>query len=315
MKRSNVSDIKKDQLVKISGLTKRFDSRTAVTDIDLAIPHGQYVALLGPNGAGKTTTIKMLLGLVRPTSGKIEIFGMDASSNLKAIKRRIGVVPQTDNLDPDLTLLENILIYSSYFSIPRAAALEKAYELLDFFALLNRKNEVIQNLSGGQRRRVLLARSLVNDPDLLILDEPTIGLDPQARHMIWDRLLALKEKGTTLLLTSHYMEEVEKLADHVFIMDHGKIVASGNPTRLVARYAGKEVFEIPGNSIDLDNVERSIASCKAETERSGQRLYVYVYEPCVALEEQLIHLPHFLRRPANLEDVFLKITGRTLEES
>ena len=299
----------------IEKLTKKFGDRVAVSNISLAIPKGQYTALLGPNGAGKTTTIKMILGLVKPSAGKIEIFGLDTASKLKDIKRKIGVVPQIDNLDPDLTVLENILIYSSYFSIPKSTAMKRAFELLEFFALLNRKDEIIQNLSGGQRRRILLARALINHPKLLILDEPTIGLDPQARHLIWDRLLALKEKGTTLLLTSHYMEEVEELADHVFIMDHGKIVASGTPSDLIKKYAGKEVFEIPGNSVDLDELERSIAKCNLETERTGQRLMVYVYSPCVPLEEQLIHLPHFIRRPANLEDVFLKLTGRTLEES
>ncbi len=315
MSNSNGNNNEEKALVIIKKLTKKFGDRIAVSDISFVIPPGQYTALLGPNGAGKTTTIKMILGLVKPSTGKIEIFGIDAASNIKEIKRRIGVVPQMDNLDPDLTVLENILTYGSYFSIPKSIARDRAYELLDFFALLNRRDEIIQNLSGGQRRRILLARALINNPELLILDEPTIGLDPQARHLIWDRLLALKEKGTTMLLTSHYMEEVEKLANHVFIMDHGKIVASGTPMGLIKKFAGKEVFEIPGNSIDLDKVERSIASCNLETERAGQRLMVYVYTPCIPLEEQLIHLPHFIRRPANLEDVFLKLTGRTLEET
>ncbi len=304
-----------DYLVKISGLTKKFGNRVVVSELNLTIPSGQYTALLGPNGAGKTTTIKMILGLVQPTSGKIEIFGMDSSSNLTAIKKRIGVAPQIDNLDPDLTLLENMLVYGSYFSIPKKIAKERAFELLDFFALFNRKDEIIQNLSGGQRRRVLLARALINDPELLILDEPTIGLDPQARHVIWDRLLALKDNGTTLLLTSHYMVEVENLANHVFIMDHGKIAASGGPQELIAKYAGKEVFEIPGVPERFDAIEQSISECQIETERTPNKLYIYVYERCLPLEEQVMELSHFVRRPANLEDVFLKLTGRTLEES
>lgn len=287
----------------------------AVKDLDLCIYPGECLGLLGPNGAGKTTTIHMLLGLVRSTSGKISVFGESIPERLKQIKLRIGVVPQGDNLDPDLTVFENLLVYAAYFGIDRSTARKRADDLLGFFALKNRSNEIIQHLSGGQRRRLLLSRALINAPELLILDEPTIGLDPQARHLIWERLEDLRSQGTTMLLTSHYMDEVSRLTNRVLILDEGKIVAQGNPGEMVADMMGSEVFEVADSQEKLDALEETLRSCKVDIERVADRLFIYAHEPCTELETMAISLRHVNKRPANLEDLFLKLTGRTLREN
>lgn len=301
-------------LVEIRGIVKAFGSRKAVDGLDLDIFPGECLALLGPNGAGKTTTILTILGLVRPTSGSLWVFGKELYRNLKGIKQRIGVVPQMDNLDPDLTVLENLITYASYFKIPRRKALERSEELLRFFALSNRSTDIIQHLSGGQRRRLLLARALVNKPDLLILDEPTIGLDPQARYLMWERLQSLKAAGTTMLLTTHYMEEVARLANRVLVMDQGKEVALGRPGELVAQVVGVEVFEVEDGAVQLKELQESLHGCDVETELVGRRLYVYVHKGCEALDRMISSYPRLVRRPANLEDLFLRLTGRRLRE-
>jgi lipooligosaccharide transport system ATP-binding protein len=228
---------------------------------------------------------------------------------------RIGVVPQADNLDPDLTVFENLLVYAAYFGINRSTARKRADDLLGFFALKNRSNEIIQHLSGGQRRRLLLSRALINAPELLILDEPTIGLDPQARHLIWERLENLRSQGTTMLLTSHYMEEVSRLTNRVLILDEGKIVAQGDPVEMVADMIGSEVFEVADSPKKLDALEKTFHSCKVDIERIADRLFIYVHEPCAELETMAISLRNVSKRPANLEDLFLKLTGRTLREN
>ena len=305
----------KPPLVEIRNLTKRFGDRVAVKDLDLCIYPGECLGLLGPNGAGKTTTIYMLLGLVRSTSGKISVFGESIPERLKQVKLRIGVAPQADNLDPDLTVYENLLVYAAYFGIDRSVARKRADDLLGFFALKNRSNEIIQHLSGGQRRRLLLSRALINAPELLILDEPTIGLDPQARHLIWERLEDLRSQGTTMLLTSHYMEEVSRLANRVLILDEGKIVAQGNPGEMVANMIGSEVFEVADSPEKLDALEETLRPCKVDIEKVADRLFIYAQEPCTELETMAITLRHVSKRPANLEDLFLKLTGRTLREN
>ena len=287
----------------------------AVKDLDLCIYPGECLGLLGPNGAGKTTTIYMLLGLVRSTSGEISIFGESIPERLKHVKLRIGVVPQGDNLDPDLTVFENLLVYASYFGIDRSTARKRADDLLGFFALKNRSNEIIQHLSGGQRRRLLLSRALINNPELLILDEPTIGLDPQARHLIWERLEELRSRGTTMLLTSHYMEEVSRLTNRVLILDEGEIVAQGDPVEMVADLIGSEVFEVADSPEKLDALEETFRSCKVDIERVADRLFIYTRETCAELEAMAISLRHVSKRPANLEDLFLKLTGRALREN
>lgn len=302
-------------VVRVDGLTKHYGSRSVVEGISFSIRQGECVGFLGPNGAGKTTTISMLLGLVTKSGGAIRILDLDIPADQGRAKRLIGVVPQTDSLDPDLSVEENLLTYAGYFDIPRSTARHKADELLDFFALANRRHEIIQHLSGGQRRRLLLARALINEPRLLILDEPTVGLDPQTRHLMWERLEVLHERGTTMLLTSHYMDEVSTLSDRVLILDHGRIVSQGEPRQLITELVGIEVFEVEGCEAELDELERSFKICDATTERVGGKLFVYTREDCSRLEAMLRESSHWLRRPANLEDLFIQITGRSLRDS
>jgi len=302
-------------VVSVTELTKRFAGRVVVDSISFAIKRGQCVGFLGPNGAGKTTCINMLLGLVEKTAGEIRIFEREAPRFHRQIKARIGVVPQADSLDPDLSVEENLRTYAGYFRIPRRVAGRRVEELLHFFALYNRRDEIIEHLSGGQRRRLLLARALINEPELLILDEPTIGLDPQARHLIWERLAILQAQGTTMLLTSHYLEEVSRLCGRVFILDHGKIVAQGQPQQLVTDLVGIEVYEVEGTAGELDSLMQSFSECDATMERVGDRLFVYSREDCSRLEKVLGKAHTWLRRPANLEDLFIQLTGRSLRES
>ncbi|MBU0482944.1 MAG: ATP-binding cassette domain-containing protein [Proteobacteria bacterium] len=302
-------------IVSVTDLTKNFGERCAVDHISFAIKQGECLGFLGPNGAGKTTTINILLGLAHKTAGMINLLGREVPKHHRQVKRLIGVVPQADSLDPDLTVEENLLTYASYFNLPRKIALQKSDELLHFFALHNRRAEIIEHLSGGQRRRLLLARALINEPQLLILDEPTIGLDPQARHLIWERLEILQEHGTTMLLTSHYLDEVSRLSDRVLIMDQGKIVAQGEPQQLITELVGLEVFEVEGNNTELDEMAKSFKDCEATIERVNNRLYIYAREECSHLEKLLGNSRNWLRRPANLEDLFIQLTGRSLRES
>ncbi len=301
-------------IVEVSGLTKHFGDRPVVKGLDFSIFPGESVGLLGPNGAGKTTTIRMLLGLVRPTDGHIKVFDIPLSGHLRRIKQRIGVSPQMDNLDPDLSVLENLLTYASYFGIKRSSARDRAESLLGFFALGNRSGEIIEHLSGGQRRRLLLARALINSPDLLILDEPTVGLDPQARHLIWERLGALRRHGTTMLLTSHYMEEVSSLATRVIIVDQGRIIASGKPASMVRQMVGIEVLEVSDRSDELKRLATGLRSCDVELDMTKNRLFIYVKKWCPELEAIALSHRQVIKRPASLEDLFLKLTGRTLRE-
>lgn len=302
-------------LLAVSGLAKRFDDRVAVNAIDFTVAQGECVGFLGPNGAGKTTTINMLLGLVTMSAGAIRLFDLPVPKSLTAIKAHVGVVPQADSLDPDLTVEQNLLLYASYYDIPRAVARNRTDELLHFFALETRRREVIGHLSGGQRRRLLLARALINEPQLLILDEPTIGLDPQARHLMWERLQSLKAQGTTMLLTSHYLDEVARLSDRVLIIDHGRIVAQGEPRQLITDLVGIEVFEVEDAAAELDRLRAELTGCDASCERVGDTLYIYAKTECSHIEALLKKSRSWLRRPANLEDLFIQLTGRSLRES
>ncbi len=302
-------------VVSVFGLTKRFGERLVVNNISFDIQRGQCVGFLGPNGAGKTTCINMLLGLVEKSAGKIRIFDLEAPRFHREIKARIGVVPQADSLDPDLSVEENLHTYAGYFRIPRRIARARVEELLHFFALHNRREEIIEHLSGGQRRRLLLARALINEPELLILDEPTIGLDPQARHLIWERLAILQARGTTMLLTSHYLEEVSRLSQQVLILDHGQVVVQGEPQQLITDLVGLEVFEVDGTPSELDALEVSFRQCNATQERVGDKLYVYAKEDCSRLVKVVGTSGNWIRRPANLEDLFIQLTGRSLRES
>jgi lipooligosaccharide transport system ATP-binding protein len=302
-------------IVVVEGLSKYFGERCAVDDISFAIRPGECVGLLGPNGAGKSTTIHILLGLVRRSAGTIRLLGHEVPKHHQEVKKKIGVVPQIDSLDPDLSVEENLLTYAGYFNIPKRQAMAKTDELLAFFALENRRREIIENLSGGQRRRLLLARALINEPQLLILDEPTVGLDPQARHLMWERLEILQEQGTTMLLTSHYMDEVARLSNRVLVLDRGRIVAQGEPEQLITAMVGVEVFEVEGTEPELDRLAGMFSQCEATVERLTGKLYIYTKEDCSRLEHMLGDRRNWLRRPANLEDLFIQLTGRSLRES
>ncbi len=304
-----------EPVLKISRLKKAFGRRKVLKGLDLLLYPRQCLALLGPNGAGKTTTIRIVLGLVIKTGGDISVFGKSLPGCLRKVKYQIGVVPQMDNLDPDLSVLENLLVYAKYFRIKQKTARERAAELLSFFALQNRQGEIIQNLSGGQRRRLLLARALINRPRLLILDEPTIGLDPQARLLIWERLEHLRKKGTTMLLTSHYMEEVARLATKVIIIDHGRPIAAGRPGEIVERMLGTEIMEFSGPGEKLDRLEEALKACDVDVERLKGRLYVYIKQGCSELDRAAGEFSMVVKRPATLEDLFLKLTGRKLRET
>ena len=296
-------------------LTKIFNQRRAVDSIDFTIGKGDCFGFLGPNGAGKTTTILILLGLVEKTGGTMEAFGLPIPEHLASIKQRIGVVPQNDNLDSDLTVWENLLTYGSYFNLPTKVVRQRSDDLLHFFALSNRKNDIIEGLSGGQRRRLLLARALIHEPDLLVLDEPTVGLDPQARHLIWQRLQGLRESGMTILLTSHYMDEVARLSNRVLIIDHGRILVEGEPGELVEKFVGMDVYEIEGQEAELEKFEKLAADCRVRCERVSGGMYIYAHERCEQLSAGIHASTQWLRRPANLEDLFIQLTGRSLRES
>jgi len=302
-------------VIEAFGLSKVFGDRKAVNEVNFTVYQGDCYGFLGPNGAGKTTTIQILLGLVDKTNGNLTVFSKDLPEHLAAVKRRIGVVPQNDNLDSELTVWENLLTYASYFDLPLRIAKKKADELLDFFSLSSRKGDIIEGLSGGQRRRLLLARALIHEPDLLILDEPTVGLDPQARHLIWQRLLNLREQGKTILLTSHYMEEVSRLSNRVLIIDHGRILVEGEPRSLVQKFIGMDVYEIQGEEKELAELEKLADRCSARCERVSGGMYIYVPEECQLLEDGIHASNQWLRRPASLEDLFIHLTGRSLRES
>ncbi len=302
-------------LITARSLVKRFDELVAVDGIDVDVQPGEAFGFLGPNGAGKTSTMRMI-GCVSPvTSGKLEVFGLDPKSHGRSIRARIGVVPQLDQLDNELTVLENLVIYARYFDIPRAEARRRAAELLEFVQLTERAGSKVDPLSGGQKRRVSIARSLISEPELLLLDEPTTGLDPQARHVLWDRLYQLKERGATLVLTTHFMDEAEQLCDRLVVMDNGRIVAEGSPSELITQYSTREVLEMRfGHGRNEEHVS-DVHGVGDRIEVLPDRLLVYAADGEAALVE--LHnrgiIPESaLVRRSSLEDVFLRLTGRTL---
>ncbi|MBN2720671.1 MAG: ATP-binding cassette domain-containing protein [Proteobacteria bacterium] len=308
-----------DIVLSASDLTKRYGSFTAVDGISFEVREGECFGFLGPNGAGKTTTMRMITNHVPVTEGSLTVLGMEVMANAREVKSRIGVVPQDNNLDTDLRVLENLLVYSRYHAIDRKAALERAGELLAFFQLAEHAQSPIDRLSGGMQRRLLIVRGLINEPELLILDEPTTGLDPQARHVIWQKLRALKSQGVTLVLTTHYMEEAERLCDRLVILDHGRILVEGSPKDLIEKHAGSDVVEIrleEGESagdclkaLGGQVPDGTVAECSADT------LYLYAPDGGKILEQIRIESGRtFLRRRATLEDVFLRLTGRELRE-
>lgn len=300
-------------IIKARSLSKRYGDFEAVSGIDLTIEPGECFGLLGPNGAGKTTTLRLLLGLTEPDGGSIDMMGYDVPRDARAARAKIGVVPQMDNLDPDFTVRENIVVYGRYFGLSKRDACARVPELLQFAQLEHRADARIQTLSGGMKRRLTLARALINDPDMLFLDEPTTGLDPQARHMMWQRLRRLLAQGKTILLTTHFMEEAERLCDRLAIMDHGKIISIGSPRQLIAEHIEPHVCEIYGDEIDAWR-ERFTPLCQ-RLEASGETLFCYTQESASLLQAQQ-NAPQlrYLNRAANLEDVFLKLTGRDLRD-
>lgn len=301
-------------IVQVEDLRKNYGSLTAVNGIAFAVQAGECFGLLGPNGAGKTTTIRMLYGYTPRDAGRLELFGLDIDHDLREIKRRIGICQQEDSLDPDLTVRDNLVGYARYFAISKQQAQRRADELLEFFALQGRAGDKITVLSGGLKRRLMLARALINDPALLILDEPTTGLDPQSRQLLWQKLADLKSRGLTILLTTHYMEEAERLCDRLVIIDHGEILVEGNPTTLVRSQVGHSVLEVaePDQAV-RDFLRREETS---RVEDLGHRLLVYLDDG----DGLFLRLTREVRtegctlRPAGLEDLFLKLTGRELRE-
>jgi len=301
------------KVIEARNVTKRFGKFTAVDGISFAVERSEFFGLLGPNGAGKTTAIRMIYGFSPVTSGRMEVFGLDIGRDWRRIRSRLGVCQQDNTLDPDLTVEQNLLLYARYFEMNDAGARERAGELLEFFALTHKRAARVTELSGGQARRLQLARALMAGPELLILDEPTTGLDPQARHQVWDRLFDLKRNGLTMLLTTHYMEEAESLCDRLVIMDHGKIAAEGRPSALKTEFAAGSVIEIETPSAELRSY---VGQRKAKYDDLGDRIIIYT-EPGSALESEIrarFCLDACLYRPGNLEDVFLRLTGRELRE-
>jgi lipooligosaccharide transport system ATP-binding protein len=311
-------------VISARGLRKEFGDFVAVDGIDFDVATGESFGFLGPNGAGKTSTMRMI-GCVSPiTSGALQVFGLDPRSDGPAIRARMGVVPQADQLDSELTVVENLVIYGRYFDIPRTECRRRAAELLEFVQLTERADERVDPLSGGMKRRLTIARSLMSDPDLLLLDEPTTGLDPQARHILWDRLYRLKQRGVTLVLTTHYMDEAEQLCDRLVVMDGGGIVAEGSPRGLIEQHATREVLELRlhrealGDVGDTSDDAAAMAAIDGIGDRQEvlpDRVLIYAHDGEAALAEvhgRGIEPVGSLVRRSSLEDVFLRLTGRTL---
>ena len=305
-------------LIRARGLTKRFGDFTAVDAIDFEIGRGEAFGFLGPNGAGKSSTMRMVGCVSPPSGGELAIMGLDPLADGPAIRSRIGVVPQEDTLDIELTVRENLLVYGRYHGLPRAVISERTASLLDFVRLSDRAGDQVEPLSGGMKRRLTIARSLINEPDILLLDEPTTGLDPQARHLVWDRLYQLKQQGVTLVLTTHYMDEAEQLCDRLVVMDGGRIAAQGSPRELIARYSTPEVLELRFRISSHEQAADKLAAVPADRmEVLADRILLYAADGDAALGEVralgLEPLTSLVRR-STLEDVFLRLTGRRLED-
>jgi lipooligosaccharide transport system ATP-binding protein len=303
------------QIVSAKNLTKRFKQLVAVDDISFDINEGECFGFLGPNGAGKTTTIKMIHCVSPKTSGELKVAGKEANINNREIKKMIGIVPQESILDVDLTVYENMYIYSNYYDIEKREAKKRINELLEFAELKHKIKNKIDELSTGMKRRLVIARAMLNHPKIIIADEPTTGLDPQARHLIWQRLRQLKRQGATMILTTQYMEEAEQLCDRLVVMHKGKILKEGTPTKLIREEIGNEVIEIRISSDQDQKIIDHIADPSCYHERVGDTLYLYCQDGRNIMQKIVeLNLPKVLHRPASLEDVFLKLTGRGLIE-
>jgi len=301
-------------IVSAQGLTKRYGEQAVVDGIDLEVRAGECFGLLGPNGAGKTTTLRMLLGMTPQDGGQLTVLGHAIPAQARVMRQQLGVVAQQDNLDPDFTVEENLRTYASYFGIAGSEVESRLDRLLDFASLQHKRDARIEELSGGMKRRLAMARALVNEPQLVILDEPTTGLDPQARQLIWQRLRALLNHGRTLILTTHYMDEAQRLCDRLAIMDHGHILDMGSPAELIARHIESHVVEVHGCGLDQWLAEGDTAAV-VRSERVGETLFCYTEEEQTLVDSLCNHEGlMYLSRAANLEDVFLKLTGRELRE-
>ena len=302
-------------LIHARELVKRFGDFTAVAGIDVDVARGEAFGFLGPNGAGKSSTMRMIGCVSQPSGGTLRILGMDPRRQGTAIRARLGVCPQQDSLDPELSVKENLVTYARYFGIPRKVAKVKADELLDFVQLSERAASKVDSLSGGMKRRLTIARALVNDPEIVLLDEPTTGLDPQARHLVWERLFRLKQQGVTLVLTTHYMDEAEQLCDRLVVMDGGQIVARDTPAELIRRYAGREVVEVRFGGDGPDGYAEKLEGIGERVETLPDRVLVYAQDgeaAAAAVHDRHLPATSVLVRRASLEDVFLRLTGRTL---
>jgi len=303
-----------EHLFEAHELSKRYGDTDVVKDLSFHIAPGECLGVIGPNGAGKTTTIRMCLGLTVPDHGSIDALGLSMPRDALAIKGQVGVVSQFDTLDPDFTLSENLLVYGRYFGMKDAQIRERIPRLLEFAALSHKAHARPGELSGGMRRRLSLARALVNDPRLLMLDEPTTGLDPQARHLMWERLQLLLQQGKSILLTTHFMDEAERLCSRLLVLDHGRKIAEGRPRDLIAQYLEPDVVEAYGNGA-LALVDSPLKALAARLEVSGETVFFYTHDAKPLLDALAVHGKlRTLHRPANLEDLFLKLTGRQIRE-
>ncbi|MEO3939715.1 ABC transporter ATP-binding protein [Paenarthrobacter nicotinovorans] len=302
-------------VISARNLTKSYGELTAVDNISFDVPAGESFGLLGPNGAGKSTTMKMIGGVSQRTSGSLTIMGLDPESNGPEVRAHLGVVPQQDNLDEELKVRENLIVYGRYFGLPLSYLKPKADELLEFAQLTDKANSKVDALSGGMKRRLTIARSLINEPRILLLDEPTTGLDPQARHILWDRLFRLKESGVTLILTTHYMDEAEQLCDRLIVVDKGKIMAEGSPATLIREHSSREVLELRFGSERNATIGVELQGIGERLETLPDRVLIYAHDGEAALEQVTargLHPMTSLVRRSSLEDVFLRLTGRSL---
>ena len=301
-------------IIKTKDLTKWFKDVLAVDDVNLEIEEGECFGLLGPNGAGKTTLIRMITAVSPPTKGKIWVQGKDLKDCHREAKAMMGVIPQLDNLDPDLTVFQNLMTFARYFNIPRNEARRRSVELLSLFKLEDKRNSRIRELSGGMRRRLLLARGMINTPRILILDEPTLGLDPQAKYLVWHKLTELNAQGVTRILCTHNMEEATVLCDRVAIMHEGRILSLDAPHALISRYAGSEVWEIEVNAEGKDKIIQELESRGLDFDDGGNELYIFHVTSDESLIDLVSNAEKLKHRPATLEDVFFRLTGRPLVE-
>jgi lipooligosaccharide transport system ATP-binding protein len=306
--------VSSEVLIKAEGLTKKFGDFTAVDHIDFEVYKAECVGFLGPNGAGKTTTVRMIYCFLPLTEGELSVAGMDVSTHSREIKSLVGVAPQEDNLDPDFTVMKNLLVYARYFDLPKEEAAKRAAEQLKFFQLQEKQGVQIVELSTGMKRRLIVARALINEPKILLLDEPTTGLDPQARHLVWDEIRMLKKHGVTIIITTHYMDEAAELCDRILVMDNGKIIEQGRPAELIKKHVGEDVLEFDMNEQLVEALKTELPD--AEIEVFGERVHVFTTQAHGVFERFLERHQgtNVMIRNANLEDVFLKLTGRKLRD-